>query len=44
MKNKFAFFKGLNAFQTRFNLEDSRLYKHFLKNRERIEKTFEEYE
>jgi hypothetical protein len=40
---EYAFYKPLTAFQTRFNLEDSRLYKHFLKHRERIESTFEQY-
>lgn len=40
---EFAFYKAPTAFQTRFNLEDSRLYKHFLKHQERIEKTFEQY-
>jgi len=40
---EYAFYKAPTAFQTRFNLEDSRLYKHFLKHRARIEKNFEVY-
>jgi hypothetical protein len=38
---EFAFYKPMTAFQTRFQLEDSRLFKHFIKHRERLEKTFE---
>ncbi len=40
---EYAFYKAPTAFQTRFTLEDSRLYKHFIKHRERIERTFEQY-
>ena len=40
---EFAFFKGMNAFQTRFNLEDSRLYKHYLKKEQYFKSIFKEY-
>jgi hypothetical protein len=40
---EFAFYKPMTAFQTRFQLEDSRLYKHYLKHRDRLDKTFEIY-
>lgn len=40
---EFAFYKAPTAFQTRFNLEDSRLYKHYLKHKKRLEPTFEQY-
>ncbi len=40
---EFAFYKPLTAFQTRFQLEDSRIYKHYLKKEEYFKSTFEEY-
>lgn len=38
---EYAFYKAPTAFQVRFNLEDSRLYKHYLKHKDRIDKKFE---
>ncbi len=40
---EFAFYKPLTAFQTRFQLEDSRLYKHYLKKEDYFKSIFEEY-
>ena len=40
---EFAFYKPLTAFQTRFQLEDSRLYKHYLKKEQYFKSIFEEY-
>ena len=40
---EYAFYKAPTAFQTRFNLEDSRLYKHYIKHKERLDSTFETY-
>jgi hypothetical protein len=40
---EFAFYKPMTAFQTKFQLEDSRLYKHYIKHRERLDNTFEIY-
>ena len=40
---EFAFYKPLTAFQTRFQLEDSRIYKHYLKKEEYFKSIFEEY-
>lgn len=41
---EYVFYYPKTAFATKFNLEDSWLYKHLEKNRERLEKTFEKYE
>lgn len=38
---EFAFYKPLTAFQTRFQLEDSRLYRHYIKHKERLDSGFE---
>lgn len=40
---EYAFYKPMTAFQTRFQLEDSRLYKHYIKHKDRLDKTFEIY-
>lgn len=40
---EFAFYKPLTAFQTRFQLEDSRIYKHYLKKEDYFKSIFEEY-
>lgn len=40
---EYSFYKPMTAFQTRFQLEDSRLYKHYLKHKERLDNSFEEY-
>jgi hypothetical protein len=40
---EYAFYKAPTAFQTRFNLEDSRLYKHYIKHKERLDSSFEIY-
>jgi hypothetical protein len=40
---EYAFYKPMTAFQTRFQLEDSRLYKHYIKHKDRLDKTFETY-
>lgn len=40
---EYAFYKAPTAFQTRFNLEDSRLYKHYLKKQQYFDSIFEEY-
>lgn len=40
---EYAFYKAPTAFQTKFNLEDSRLYKHYTKHKERLDNTFEIY-
>lgn len=42
-KLEYIFFKPANAFDTRFRLEDSWVYKHYLKNKERLDATFEQY-
>lgn len=42
-KLEFLFYKPPTAFETRFNIEESRLYKHYIKNKARLDKTFEEY-
>lgn len=42
-KLEFLFFKSPNAFATRFDLEESRLWKYYIKNKERLDKTFEQY-
>lgn len=40
---EYALYKPPTAFQTRFNLEDSRLHRHFIKHQKRIESKFEKY-
>lgn len=40
---EFAFYKPMTAFQTRFQLEDSRLYKHYIKHKQRLDNSFQEY-
>jgi hypothetical protein len=40
---EFSFYKPLTAFQTKFQLEDSRIYKHYLKHKTRLDKSFEDY-
>jgi hypothetical protein len=40
---EYSFYKALTAFQTRFQLEDSRIYKHYLKHKTRLDKSFEIY-
>ncbi len=40
---EFAFYKPMTAFQTRFQLEDSRLFKHYLKKENYFKSIFEEY-
>ena len=40
---EYAFYKPLTAFQTRFQLEDSRIYKHYLKKEDYFKSIFEEY-
>ena len=40
---EFSFYKPLTAFQTRFQLEDSRIYKHYLKKEQYFKSIFEEY-
>jgi hypothetical protein len=40
---EYAFYKPMTAFQTRFQLEDSRLYKHYIKHKDSLDKTFEIY-
>lgn len=40
---EYAFYKAPTAFQTRFNLEDSRLFKHYIKHKERLDNSFETY-
>ena len=40
---EFAFYKPLTAVQTRFQLEDSRIYKHYLKKEDYFKSIFEEY-
>lgn len=42
-KLEFLFYKPPTAFETRFQLEESRLYKHYIKNKERLDKSFEQY-
>lgn len=39
-KLEYTFYKPPTLFQTKFNLEDSRLYRHYLKHKERIDKKF----
>lgn len=40
-KLEFMFFKPANVFTTRFDLEESRLYKYYLENKEAFDKEFE---
>ena len=40
---EFSLYKPLTAFQTRFQLEDSRVYKFYIKHKFELEKSFEEY-
>lgn len=40
---EYCFYKPLTAFQTRFQLEDSRLYKYYLKREDYFKSVFEEY-
>ena len=42
-KLQYIWYYPKTAFATRFDLEESWLWNHFIKNRERLEKTFEEY-
>ena len=42
-KLEYIWYYPKTAFATRFDLEESWLWNHFIKNRERLEKTFEEY-
>ena len=42
-KLEYIFYFPKTAFATRFDLEESWLWNHFIRNRERLEKTFEEY-
>jgi subtilisin-like proprotein convertase family protein len=43
-KLEFAFYKPATAFETRFNLEESRLYKYYLKREDYFKSIFEDYE
>lgn len=43
LKLEFAFYKPPTAFETRFNLEESRLYKYYLKREAYFKSQFEEY-
>lgn len=40
---EYVFYYPKTVFAAKFSLEDSWLYRHFLKNQERLVKTFEEY-
>lgn len=40
---EYVFYYPKTAFATRFTLEDSWLYKHYLKNEDRLKQTFEQY-
>jgi hypothetical protein len=42
-KLEYIWYYPKTAFATRFDLEESWLWNHFIRNRERLEKTFEEY-
>lgn len=42
-KLEYVWYYPKTAFATRFDLEESWLWNHYLKNKERLEKTFEEY-
>ena len=42
-KLEYIWYYPKTAFATRFDLEESWLWNHFIKNKERLEKTFEEY-
>lgn len=42
-KLEYVWYYPKTAFATKFDLEESWLWNHFLKNKERLEKTFEEY-
>ena len=42
-KLEYIWYYPKTAFATKFDLEESWLWNHFIKNRERLEKTFEEY-
>lgn len=41
---EYMFYKAKTVYATKFNLEDSRLYKYYLKYQEQFDKTFEKYE
>ena len=42
-KLEYIWYYPKTAFATRFDLEESWLWSHFIKNKERLEKTFEQY-
>jgi len=42
-KLEYIWYYPKTAFATKFDLEESWLWNHFIKNKERLEKTFEEY-
>lgn len=42
-KLEFLLYKAPTAFETRFNLEESRLYKYYIKRKEYFDSMFEEY-
>ncbi len=42
-KLEYIWYYPKTAFATKFDLEESWLWNHFIKNRERLEKTFEQY-
>lgn len=42
-KLQYIWYYPKTAFATRFDLEESWLWSHFIKNKERLEKTFEQY-
>ncbi len=42
-KLEYIWYYPKTAFATRFDLEESWLWNHFIKNKERLEKTFQEY-
>lgn len=44
IKLEYAFYKPATAFETRFNLEESRLYKYYLKREDYFKSIFEDYE
>lgn len=41
---QYLWYHPKTVFDTKFDLEESWLYRHYLKNQERIDKTFEKYE
>lgn len=43
-KLEYVWYYPKTAFATRFDLEESWLWSHFIKNKDRLEKTFEDYE